>query len=1436
MNSPQRDEGGRGRRRRRRGPPPNNRNDADQSSQSQRQTRKSQSYQPKPYRNARRENAATQSQNQSGNEKGKRSQSNNAPLPPGANRDKHDATAKAGKVPVPVAESGPQTSPDKAMEQKAIEEEKERKNREKEREEAERRALLEAQNAKRSAERDRNLLYNESVQGDSMKKERPSDSELRQLDSSLKKCTGFLRKIRFSGITADSASTLCNEAQTLNLSRYISEVVAAITESKLRSSDIENVIKLCGEMHRRYEDFTSQLIASLANVIVGSTGNGAARELASRKASMRLMVEMFVVGMISDINPVTSVLKQLMKASKESMENAVQSLAILATFVRCANRTLLPLPLTLPKVPTDPNAADSLDFTAWETNLLPESAKSNILGALESFYISDVERIVKDAANTLNKAKLALNRSVQMRGSPDESRSNAFETAKHVSEKITTSANVLAESLGKPAIDVPGSEGQGMGSPVEASVGQDSSHVIVANPFNSFGRSRQSAQDVDMMMHADHPFEGDQQRIFYTELVSAKDILAKAREPLQRESSQTEKNVEVQSSEHVGVQKSFLSSNKGDSPDVKVNSNGRSTNDGRRKGSEKHLSIDRLFSRLSTTETKEDADNFVRQFIHSTDGVRNLTKRLGKALLSVSAQKLNVLPAYSRIAATLQAIYPDMISTIATGLEEEFRFLVSKPDADEKILSTCTKSATYVGEYVKFGLISSSVMFELLALCMRDLTGHRVDLACHLLETCGRYVYLSPTTHIRMANILETLWRLKSVKNLEARHNTLIETAFFAVRLSPGSKAHKKKSRPPLHEYIRHLIYSRLDSTNIGWTQSQLMKLPWNDELESYVARKFVKISRARFSTIPFVAALIGSLQKDKPGMVISVIDSLLESIRAGMEKNDGRESQRRLAEVHLLGELHSCGIVDEKVIYNVLYLFITLGHENGDVNQRKGRTGSNEIHVAPAQISNENSMTKNGTFTNAPDPPGDFFRIRLACSLLESCGRVLAVANRRKLEVFWLFMERYMFCKTYQAGQGDSLPLHINHVVGDLFESLMHKPKRIGKEVRVHQTSANDRKGYHSSNKMVEKGYGRMLKRSKNLEEATRAVMFLERSPADLALVAIPSRRIEGKQERRPEMNGSSRGSRSLSTSLSSPAPGSGIRGNVRDGFVTTNSRKRESEAEHTQNGSIGDDFNGAESVSDDMLSQEMNAEEGYYDEEYEGDETPESEEYAESLEDDSGEDEGNDSEESDDEDISFRRQRPRTEEEDAFAKELAAFTAAAVQSARTSTSRITKFDRMAIPMALMTQKMEEEKAAAAAAAAEAANSGNQEFTSDDDDEGTTKSKHGRSQQKKSVEFKMLVRKGGKSQLHGLKVPASSSLAVAAKESETADAARSAETKRLVLGSTTVLNDDSDDLDDEVPLRFQQDVRDKEKSIRQQRVDDERELLSTLFRTRPRR
>jgi len=63
------------------------------------------------------------------------------------------------------------------------------------------------------------------------------------LDSNLKKNTAFIKKVTKVG--EETKEKLCAEMQTLNLSRYVSEVVAAIADAKLKNTDVGAVVQVC---------------------------------------------------------------------------------------------------------------------------------------------------------------------------------------------------------------------------------------------------------------------------------------------------------------------------------------------------------------------------------------------------------------------------------------------------------------------------------------------------------------------------------------------------------------------------------------------------------------------------------------------------------------------------------------------------------------------------------------------------------------------------------------------------------------------------------------------------------------------------------------------------------------------------------------------------------------------------------------------------------------------------------------------------------------------------------------------------------------------------------------------------------------------------------------------------------------------------------------
>lgn len=107
----------------------------------------------------------------------------------------------------------------------------------------------------------------------------------------------------------------------------------------------------------------------------------------------------------------------------------------------------------------------------------------------------------------------------------------------------------------------------------------------------------------------------------------------------------------------------------------------------------------------------------------------------------------------------------------------------------------------YIYIFITSLTVSLMPMRVVLQSCLDDFTHHNIDVACNLLETCGRFLYRFPETSLRMGNMLEIIMRLKNVKNLDARHSTLVENAYYQCK-PPERSARVSKVRPPLHQVV----------------------------------------------------------------------------------------------------------------------------------------------------------------------------------------------------------------------------------------------------------------------------------------------------------------------------------------------------------------------------------------------------------------------------------------------------------------------------------------------------------------------------------------------------------------------------------------------------------------------------------------------------------
>jgi regulator of nonsense transcripts 2 len=82
-----------------------------------------------------------------------------------------------------------------------------------------------------------------------------------------------------------------------------------------------------------------------------------------------------------------------------------------------------------------------------------------------------------------------------------------------------------------------------------------------------------------------------------------------------------------------------------------------------------------------------------------------------------------------------------------------------------------------------------------------------------------------------------------------------------------------------------------------------------------------------KYGNIHLLAILVSALHRYHQGFVTTIIDNVIEFITLGLEQNDFKFNQRRIAEVKYLGELYNYRMVDHPVVFDTMYKIMTFGH-----------------------------------------------------------------------------------------------------------------------------------------------------------------------------------------------------------------------------------------------------------------------------------------------------------------------------------------------------------------------------------------------------------------------------------------------------------------------------------------------------------------------------
>ncbi|KAF8397616.1 hypothetical protein HHK36_016536 [Tetracentron sinense] len=777
---------------------------------------------------------------------------------------------------------------------------------------------------------------------------------LRTLDSSIKRNTAVIKKLK--QINEEQREGMMDELRGVNLSKFVSEAVTAICDAKLRSSDIQAAVQICSLLHQRYIDFSPSLIQGLLKVFFpGKSGDDldADRSLKAMKkrSSLKLLLELYFVGVIEDAGNFINIIKDLTSLEHLKDRDTTQmNLSLLASFAR-QGRIFLGLP----------QSGQEIHEEFFKGLNITQDQKKFFRKAFFTYHDAAAE-LLQSEHTSLGQMENENAKILNAKGELSDEHVSSYEKLRKSFDQLFRGVSSLAEALDMQPPVMPED-----GHTTRVTTGEETSSPAA-------GKESSVLEPV---------WDDEDTRAFYECLPDLRAfvpaVLLGEAEPKMNEQSAKAQELPTESTSE---------------PD------------------QGHMAAQDATERLPGCVSRDLIDQLTVNIAALVEfcylNSKSNRKRLVRALFNVPRTSLELLAYYSRMVATLSTCMKDVSSMLLQMLEEEFNFLINKKD--QMNIETKIRNIRFIGELCKFRIAPAGLVFSCLKTftygratssfnqaCLDDFTHHNIDVACNLLETCGRFLYRSPETTIRMANMLEILMRLKNVKNLDPRHSTLVENAYYLCK-PPERSARVSKVRPPLHQYIRKLLFSDLDKSSIEHVLRQLRKLPWN-ECEPYLLKCFMKVHRGKYSQVHLIASLTAGLSRYHDEFAVAVVDEVLEEIRLGLELNDYGMQQRRIAHMRFLGELYNYEHVDSSVIFETLYLILIFGH------------GTAEQDVL--------------------DPPEDCFRIRMIITLLQTCGHYFdRGSSKRKLDRFLIYFQRYILSK-------GSIPLDIEFDLQDLFADL---------------------------------------------------------------------------------------------------------------------------------------------------------------------------------------------------------------------------------------------------------------------------------------------------------------------------------------------------------------------------------------------------------------
>ncbi|GBM68838.1 Regulator of nonsense transcripts 2, partial [Araneus ventricosus] len=569
---------------------------------------------------------------------------------------------------------------------------------------------------------------------------RPEESFFSKLDSSLKKNTAFIKRLR--NMTEMQRDSLIKDMEGLNLTKYISEAAAAIVDAKLKMSDVSTGVQVCSLLHRRYADFSAQLLEHWQKVLPMKKD-----EKISNPSKIRVDLRFYAELVSSGIFPLREglpLLGNLLTVLTGPDREEHSNVGIVLSFCRHCGEDytgIVPRKYRL--------LSEKYQMELPKSDFLLPDRQKGLRSLLKDYFKSLCRHVVKDY-KTLENMEKQNHRILQTKGELSADRKEKFEAAQAAFQKLLSNSEQFSDIVDEDMPHLPKDE----------NFPQDS-ETTTLDVHNRF-------KDREMLDGSLSVWEDDDTRSFYENLPDLKAFIpgilfkdssqavpqsqTEAVEKLEEDLSQLEieesELLEAETKEEV---KETAKSDDKDLTETLMQEMDDTEEEAAASNTANKVLLDHFLNSLLNCVNREMIDQAAVDFCMNLN-TRPNRKKLVKALFLVPRTRLDLLPFYARFVATLNPCMPDVASDLVSMLKQDFKFHIKKKDQIN--IESKVKTVRFIGELVKFKVFPKTEALYCLKLLLCDFIHHHVEMACNLLETCGRFLFQAPDSHQRIKVLL----------------------------------------------------------------------------------------------------------------------------------------------------------------------------------------------------------------------------------------------------------------------------------------------------------------------------------------------------------------------------------------------------------------------------------------------------------------------------------------------------------------------------------------------------------------------------------------------------------------------------------------------------------------------------------------------------------